>query len=332
MLLACRSRPKTDRLASHPGGWTLVLGVFLLPDVMEGRISRPSTLPPDAQTLDQGSILRHVLPPDVLEQPLPLPDHLEQPEPGMVILAVGFEVLGQVVDPAREQRDLDFGRAGVALVHSEVGDDWLFRVCRESHSEVIADYQTRLTWAKTRHEGISPLDVTDTIATAIHELKREVDRGGQMKLSTIRSILRHKVLILPAGLALVLGGSVGMRSLVGSSHPVHPAHGHTAIAAEVTDPAPSVSETPDPTETPEPTETASPEPSDTPTPEVSATPDANQDDQGEVDDNDQGAQNDVETGEVAEVDQPDAANSDQGAQHDAQDTSGDSGTSGTSGD
>src|SRR5207249_10985746 len=93
MLLACRSRPKTDRLASHPGGWTLVLGVFLLPDVTEGRIARPSTLPPDPQPLDQGSILRNVFAPYVFQQPLALADHLEQPSPGVVILAVGLEVL-----------------------------------------------------------------------------------------------------------------------------------------------------------------------------------------------------------------------------------------------
>ena len=119
---------------------------------------RPPTLPPDPQALDQGSILRHILTPDVLEQPFALPDHLEQPEPGMVILAVGFEVVGEVVDPAREQRDLDFGRAGVALVHSEVGDDGLFRVCRESHSEVFAEYQTPLTWAKS----LTAANITET--------------------------------------------------------------------------------------------------------------------------------------------------------------------------
>src|SRR5439155_18255493 len=98
LLLACRSRPKTDRLASHPGGWTLVLGVFLLPDVTEGRIARPPTLPPDPQALDHRSILRHILAADVFEQPLSLPDHLEQTTPGVVVLAVGLEVLRQVVD------------------------------------------------------------------------------------------------------------------------------------------------------------------------------------------------------------------------------------------
>src|SRR5438046_7438805 len=102
-----------------------------------------------------------------------------------------------------------------------------------------------------------------------------------MKLATVRSMLRRKTLVLPAGLALVLGGSVGMRGLVASTHPAHPNQG-AVIGAEVVDPAPSLSETPDPTESPEPTET--PEPSDTPKPEISHTPDADQDDQGEVDD------------------------------------------------
>src|SRR5258708_8078702 len=79
VLLACRSRPKTDRLASHPGGWTLVLGVFLLPDVTEGRISRPPTLPPDPQSLDQASILRHILATDVCPPPLSAPHPLDPP-------------------------------------------------------------------------------------------------------------------------------------------------------------------------------------------------------------------------------------------------------------
>jgi hypothetical protein len=135
---------------------------------------RPPTLPPDPQALDQGSILRHILTPDVLEQPLALPDHLEQPEPGVVILAVGFEVLRQVVDPAREQRDLDFGRAGIALVHSEVGDDRLFRVCRESHSEVVADYQTPLTWAKSSEEHLLETEQPSRLLDIPMHLRHEV--------------------------------------------------------------------------------------------------------------------------------------------------------------
>ena len=33
----------------------------------------------------------------------------------MVVLRVGLEMLGQVVDALGEDRDLDFGRTGVAL-------------------------------------------------------------------------------------------------------------------------------------------------------------------------------------------------------------------------
>lgn len=143
---------------------------------------RPPTLPPDPQALYQGSILRHILTPDVLEQPLALPNHFEQPEPGVVILAVGFEVVGQVVDPAGEQRDLDFGRAGVALVHSEVGDDGLFRVCRESHSEVLADYQTPLTWAKSSGDALGEAEQPSCLLDILVHLRDEIVDVRETKL------------------------------------------------------------------------------------------------------------------------------------------------------
>ena len=45
-----------------------------------------------------------------------------------------------------------------------------------------------------------------------------------MKLEPIKSIFGKKTVIWGAGLALVLGGSVGMRSLVGSVN-----HGHAHV-------------------------------------------------------------------------------------------------------
>ena len=46
----------------------------------------------------------------------------------MVILACDFEVPGQAVDTCGQERDLDFGRTGVALSALEIGNDLRFFV------------------------------------------------------------------------------------------------------------------------------------------------------------------------------------------------------------
>ena len=45
-------------------------------------------------------------------------DHLQQPATAVVVLRVGPEVVGQVVDFLGEERDLDLRRAGVVLVRA----------------------------------------------------------------------------------------------------------------------------------------------------------------------------------------------------------------------
>src|SRR5205085_8243604 len=135
--------------------------------------------------------------------------------------------------------------------HWEGGDDGLFRVGGEPHSGGRQDIG-RLTGpnvcARGRclvscNVGRLPADTTD---------EQPHNREGSMKLGPIKSIFGKKTVIWGAGLALVLGGSVGMRSLVGS---VNHGHAHVkgaTIKSETVDP--TVSESPDPTDSPEPTE------------------------------------------------------------------------------
>src|SRR5271156_5021740 len=68
----------------------------------------------DAQTLDEGLIARLILLLDVVEKRSPLRHHLEEAPAGMVVLDVRFEVAGQVGDALGENRNLHFGRPGVA--------------------------------------------------------------------------------------------------------------------------------------------------------------------------------------------------------------------------
>src|SRR5215204_6305798 len=78
------------------------------------RAVKPSSLAANAELLDQRAVARLVLALDVVEERAALGDHLQEATPGMVVLGVGLEVLGQVVDAFGQDCDLDLGRPGVA--------------------------------------------------------------------------------------------------------------------------------------------------------------------------------------------------------------------------
>src|ERR1700737_3854188 len=87
-----------------------------------------ASLLPDAEPFDQLLVALGVLGLQIVEEPPPLADQLEQAAPRVVVLLVGLEMLGQVMDALGEQRDLHLGRAGVALVGAELLDDRGFPV------------------------------------------------------------------------------------------------------------------------------------------------------------------------------------------------------------
>src|SRR5574343_513020 len=76
-----------------------------------------------AQLLDQCSVTLSVLALQVGQQALALVDHLQQTAAAMVVLGVGLEVRGQLVDAGGQQGDLDFRRAGVVGTAGVGGDD-----------------------------------------------------------------------------------------------------------------------------------------------------------------------------------------------------------------
>jgi hypothetical protein len=74
---------------------------------------------------DIGILVQFVLL-EIIEKLTTAARHLEQATAGVEILAVGAEMLGQVIDPGREECDLNFGRTGVGVVGFELCDDfWL---------------------------------------------------------------------------------------------------------------------------------------------------------------------------------------------------------------
>jgi hypothetical protein len=63
--------------------------------------------------LNQGAVLLQILFLQIIEETATLPNHLQQPLSGMMILGMHLEMLGQILDPIGEQGDLHHGRTGV---------------------------------------------------------------------------------------------------------------------------------------------------------------------------------------------------------------------------
>ena len=59
---------------------------------------------------------------EIIQQPPPLADHHQQAAAGAMIFLVLLQMLGQMIDPLREQRDLNIRRTGIPLVQLEIID------------------------------------------------------------------------------------------------------------------------------------------------------------------------------------------------------------------
>jgi hypothetical protein len=70
----------------------------------------------ETKVLDDLPISVHVSASQIVQEAAASADHLEESAAAMVILRVGAKMISEVVDPLREEGDLDTGRAGVGLV------------------------------------------------------------------------------------------------------------------------------------------------------------------------------------------------------------------------
>src|SRR5699024_1653923 len=77
---------------------------------------------------DQRAVALDVDLAQVFQQPAALADQQQQASPGVVVLLVVLEMLGEPLDALREQRDLNFRGAGVALVRGVFGNDSLLDI------------------------------------------------------------------------------------------------------------------------------------------------------------------------------------------------------------
>src|SRR3979490_304446 len=86
----------------------------------------------------QRLVTRLVLPLDVIKKRAACGDHFQKPATPMVVLHVGFERPGEVVEAFRQDRDLNLGRAGVAGLIGIRLDDFRFTFGGNRHRQTLS--------------------------------------------------------------------------------------------------------------------------------------------------------------------------------------------------
>src|SRR6476646_1572276 len=123
-------------------------------------VRSPRWSPAEAQPLDDRSIAADVRLGEIVEEPAPLADEKKQTTTAVVVVFVDLEMLSEVTDALREQRDLDLGRAGVAVGRAILGNDPLLNVAGQSHRRLPfglgagETHRTRTQWEWTRTAGM----------------------------------------------------------------------------------------------------------------------------------------------------------------------------------
>src|SRR5215204_1801488 len=109
-------------------------------------LQRDQVLAPEAQLLDQFSVRLHVFLLEVVQKSAAPPDELQEPAARVVILRMRAEMLRELVDALREERDLDLGRARVGLRVPVAPDDLQLCFLGEGHLSPIVHRARLRTW------------------------------------------------------------------------------------------------------------------------------------------------------------------------------------------
>ena len=110
--------------------------------------------------LEQRLVSRLVPLLEVVEERTAGRDQLQEATTRMVVLHVGLEMVGEVVDAFRQDRDLNLGRAGVAGLGGIGLDDFRFAFCGNRHRQFLSlrpGLAVRPVRLNTRLGMISPL-------------------------------------------------------------------------------------------------------------------------------------------------------------------------------
>ncbi len=102
-------------LKRDPASWKAMI---LNDEVSANSIMKRVTKHSDAQLSDDRTIPLDVHLHQVVEQVTALANHLQQATTGVVVLLVGTQMIGQIVDALGQNGDLHLGGAGVAFMHS----------------------------------------------------------------------------------------------------------------------------------------------------------------------------------------------------------------------
>src|SRR5215510_7830479 len=97
--------------------------------------TRANSSATDIVLFEQRLVTRLVLLLDVVEKRTARGDELQKTTAGMVVLAVGLEMLGEVGDAFRQDRDLNLGRTGVTGLGCVILDDFRFAFCGNRHRQ-----------------------------------------------------------------------------------------------------------------------------------------------------------------------------------------------------
>jgi hypothetical protein len=90
---------------------------------------------PQAERFNQRPITRKVRALEILKQPAATANHLEQSAPRVVITAVGVKVAPELVDPMRQDGDLNRGTAAIFVVKTKLLDQLILRFCCDGHGD-----------------------------------------------------------------------------------------------------------------------------------------------------------------------------------------------------
>jgi hypothetical protein len=83
----------------------------------------------DTQLLDQGPIFDHIFFLKIFQQIATLANQFQQTATGMMILGMGFKMLGEVEDSIGQQSNLDLTGTGIPLVRLKFFDNFFFFLC-----------------------------------------------------------------------------------------------------------------------------------------------------------------------------------------------------------
>src|ERR1700688_4966336 len=142
---SCPLRPAAGLLLDTPRGPTRSARKKRTPEGVRKQYSTANVM-----LFEQSLVTRLVLPLDIIEKRTARGDHFQKPATRMIVLHVGFEMPGEVVDAFRQDRDLNLGRAGVAGLVGIRLDDFRFTFCGNRHRQTLSLLRAELAVSPVR--------------------------------------------------------------------------------------------------------------------------------------------------------------------------------------